>query len=576
MGDEGGNVTAIVGGASALSGPRVLVLATAFPSRVRATIVEVRRRFPNADIVLGAAEVDAWRFADSRVLIRPMGEDALRLDRPSLVVEIAAAFEFVVIPVGVPREGFATIPRFVRTADGPRFLVCGWLGLRLTSRLGAWLYLWLCTLVLHIPLRLLMRCARGLDGVGLLTLGWLAGRHRRAASERPIGGSEIVHVINNLGLGGAQRQVVEYLRRATVSGTPMRLLTLADYDECFRDEIEVLGIPVEVVHDRLCRGPLRRFLADLFPRIALVVALTARLREIKPCCVWSWLFLANVVVAPAARRAGVPRVLTSVRNMSEWKGWPEYRQWWFRAADHRAALLSDLVVVNARALAADYAAWARVGPERLRVVPNGIDAMRFLVAPWRDMRGELGVPPGVPLVLTVGRLAHEKSQDMLVRCAAHLRAAGVEHRLVIVGRGELEAELRQLAFELGVAETVVFAGTTIEPQSLYRSADVFVLSSRIEGMPNVLMEAQLFGLAAVTTRSGGSAEVVAAGRTGFVVEVGDEPGFAAALRRLLEDRELRRRMGDAARTRMVSEFGLEHTVAAMDALVAEGLPERLP
>ena len=565
-----------VNSAAASPGARVLVLATASPSRVRAALAEVQRRFPDADLVLGAAEVDAWRFADTGVCIRPMGESALRLDRASLAAEIAATFDLVVIPVGMPREGFATIPAFVRAADGPRFLVRGWPGLRLTSRLGAWLYLWLCTLAFHVPLRLLMRGARGLDGVGLLALGWLAGPPRRAAGARPSGGGEIVHVINNLGTGGAQRQVVEYLRRATASGTPVRLLILVDYTEQFRDELEALGVPVEIVYDRLRRGALRHLLAYLFPRIALVVALTARLREIEPRCVWSWLFLANVVAAPAARRAGVPRVLTSVRNMSEWKDWPEYRHWWYRAADHRAALLSDLVVVNAHALAADYAVWARVGPEKLRVVPNGIDAARFLAAPWRDLRAELGGSPGVPLVLTVGRLAHEKSQDMLIRCAARLRARGVEHRLVIVGHGELEPELRRLAIELGVADSVVFVGKTTEPQSFYRSADVFVLSSRIEGMPNALMEAQLFGLPAVTTRSGGSAEVVADLSTGLVVEVGDEEGFAAALQRLLEDRALRRRMGDAARVRMVSELGLDRTVAAMDALIAEDLPAGSP
>lgn len=536
-------------------------------------MAEARRRRPGADLVLGAAEVDAWRFADCGVPIRPMGESALRLDQPSLATELAASFDLVVIPVGLPREGFVSLPAFVRAAGRPKVLVCGWPGLRLTSRIGAVLYLWLCTLVLHIPLRLVMRVARGLDGAGLLALGWLAGRRRRSACASPAGGGELVHVINNLGAGGAQRQVVEYLRRASASGTAVRLLILADYNEHFRDELDTLGVPVEIVYDRLRHKTLRHLLAYLFPRVALVVALTARLREIRPGLVWSWLFLANVVAAPAARRAGVPRVLTSVRNMSEWKAWPEYRHWWYRAADHRAALLSDAVVVNAHALVADYAAWARVGPERLRVVPNGIDAARFLAAPWRDLRGELGVPPGVPIVLTVGRLAHEKSQDLLIRSAARLRAGGVEHRLVIVGHGELEGELRRLAEELGVADIVVLAGKTGEPQSFYRSADLFALSSRIEGMPNVLMEAQLFGLPAVTTRSGGSAEVVAHGETGLVVEVGDEAGFAAALRRLLEDRELRRRMGEAAARRMVSELGLDRTVAAMDALVREGLPE---
>lgn len=562
---------AVVGAAPS---SRILVLATAGARRVCAAAAAAQRSDSAARVVLGVAEVDAWRYRDTGLETWTLGENAPVYDQTLRDGVRERGFDLLVVPVGLPREGFATLPGLVRSCPAPRVLVSGPPGLRLRSPRIAWAYLSLLTVVLHLPSRLAMRVARALDGLGLLGLQAVARlpRRRHPATPSPHPGG-VCHVINSLGTGGAQRQLVEYLRRTVAAGEPMRLLVLTDYNDLFRDELSALGIPVETVYDRLREGRLRHLLAYLFPRVALVAALAARLRELRPACVWSWLFLANVVAAPAARLAGVPRVLTSVRNLSEWKAWPEYRHWWYRPADRGAAALSDHVVVNARALADDYAAWAGVSLERIRVVPNGIDAARFLDVPRRSVRPELGIPPDVPVVLTLGRLAAEKDHAMLLRASAALVADGVDHVVVLAGHGEREAALRRLALDLRLGDRVVFAGKTTEPASFYASADVFALPSRIEGMPNALMEAQLFGVPAVTTASGGAAEVVVDGETALVVPVGDEAAFTAALRRLLTDPALRRAMGDAASLHIRTELSLDRTVAAMDTLSrADGAP----
>ncbi|MGV8038522.1 MAG: glycosyltransferase [Thermoanaerobaculaceae bacterium] len=548
------------------SGPCVLVLASAGSSRVMREVEAVRSLVPQVEVLLGVAEVDAWRFRGVGVETWTLGENALVFDRGLRETVRTRAFDLVVVPVGLPREGFATLPGLVRARPAPQVVVVGPAGLRVRSPVIAWVYLSMLTIVLHLPIRLAMRVARALDGLGLLGLQALARhRRRRPATLSPAPGG-VCHVINSLGTGGAQRQLVEYLRRKVAAGEPTRLLVLTDYNDLFRDELSALGIPVETVYDRLRCGRLRHLLAYLFPRVALLLVLASRLRGLRPACVWSWLFLANVVAAPAARLARVPRVLTSVRNLSAWKAWPEYRHWWYRPADRGAAALSDHVVVNARALVDDYAAWTGASREKIRVVPNGIDAARFLDAPCRDVRPELGIPPDVPVVLTLGRLAAEKNHAMLLRASAALAADGVDHVVVLAGHGELEAALRRQAMDLRLGRRVVFAGKTCEPQSFYASADIFALPSRIEGMPNALMEAQLFGLPAVTSAGGGSAEVVVDGETAFVVPVGDEAAFVAALRRLLTDPALRRAMGEAAARRAGTELSLDRTVAAMDAL----------
>lgn len=545
--------------------PRLLILATAGPERVRRAAAVWRAGRPDGQVVVGVAEADRWRYAGFKLEVMTLGENSLALDRPWVRAAIAErAFDQVRIPVGVPRLGFARLPGFVLAVRPTPVRVETWLGLPLASRWVAWLFLAGLVPVLHWPLQALVGAARALDGLALLVLQALAGRRRRGAARS----GPICHVISSLGTGGAQRQVLACARQEAARGGEVRLLVLTAHG----DTEDEPCLTVETVYDRLRSTRLRHLLAYAFPESALVLALTTALREMQPRCVWSWLFLANVVAAPAARLAGVPRVVTSVRNLSAWKSWPEYGHWWYRRADGRAAALSDLVVVNAQALVADYATWARVSPGKLRVVPNGIDGEHVLAAPWRDLRPELGIAPTLPVVLTVGRLAPEKNQGLLLRCSARLLAEGLDHRLVIVGHGEREASLRREAAALGLGAAVIFAGKTSEPQSWYRSADIFVLSSALEGMPNVLMEAQLFGLAAVTTAAGGAAEVVADGETGFVLPVGDEEGFTAALRRLIIDEPLRRRLGARARQRMLGDLSLDRTVTAMEAL-AESLLE---
>jgi glycosyltransferase involved in cell wall biosynthesis len=301
----------------------------------------------------------------------------------------------------------------------------------------------------------------------------------------------------------------------------------------------------------------------------LVLALVGRLRVLRPGVVWGWQFLANVVSSTAARFVRVPHIVTAVENLNAWKTWPEYRQWWYRLADRLTARICDRVVANARALVADYAAWAKAVPERMRIVPNGFDVQGFLALPWRDLRPQLGITSDATVVLSLGRLAPEKNLSMLLRAWAALHPQDATRVLVIVGHGEQESALQELAQALGIAAHVVFAGRTTEPQSFYRAADVFVMTSRIEGMANVLMEAQLLGLPAVTTAAGGADEVVVDGETGFVVPIDDERAFVEALDTLLADPALRQRMGRLAAAHMQSHFSVQRSVDAIDAVIEE-------
>lgn len=404
----------------------------------------------------------------------------------------------------------------------------------------------------------LVRLARALDGVPLLALGLMARAMPRGQGAR----RGVCHVIHSLGLGGGQRQFLDLARCDCTQDAAF--VSLTDTDGPFSTTVE----EVEVI--QLYRAFRRNIavhgLAYLFPNTIFTLALCRQLRRLRPACVWGWMFLANVVAAPAARLAGIPRVVLFVENLSAWKTWPPHRRWWSRLADRNAARLADVVVANAVPLVEDFAAWARVDPGKIVVLPNGIDVAAWQARPWQRRHDTLGIAQNEVVVLTVGRLAKEKNQAMLLRVSASLHRAGVAHRLVVAGDGALAVPLQNLARELGIAGHTCFAGSTDAPQDFYRSADVFALSSDIEGLPNVLLEAQVFSLPVVTTAAGGAGEVVQHGRTGFVVPCRDEGAFALALRRLIENAELRRRMGEAGRARVVTEFSIERWVRGVRAI----------
>lgn len=545
----------------------VLVLATAGEEKVKRVVLDATRQSRGDEVVVGVRQPDAWRYEGLGCELLLLGEEETNLE------SLVAAFEdaqraprLLVVPVGFPRPGFGQLLRVIGNRLAPPIRVVAWGGLTITRRRLAFVFVGLVFLLLHVPSSILLRLLRFLDGVGLLSCGYLARCIKPRRVSGGAGSALTCQVINSLGTGGAQRQVVEYLRLSHGRGKKVQLLLLHRDPGQFEADLRAFGITVEVLGDRLKASRLGRLLDAAFPRVALVVVLWARLRQLRPDCVWSWLFLANVVSMPAGRLAGVPRLVASVRNTSEWKTWPQYHHWWFRPADHNAALLADATVVNARALLADHGRWARAPGERLVFIPNAIDVGRFLSAPWRDVRPELGLPPDVPVVLAVGRLSLQKDYPLLLRATARLKARGVEHRLLILGEGALLAELRNLAEEIGVAQWVRFCAPSRQPQSYYRSANVFALSSRFEGMPNVLLEAQLYGLPAVTTAAGGAGEVVVDGQTGFVVEIGDEKVFAEALESLLCDAPLRERFGREATRLVIERFSWEHVLARMDAV----------
>jgi glycosyltransferase involved in cell wall biosynthesis len=183
--------------------------------------------------------------------------------------------------------------------------------------------------------------------------------------------------------------------------------------------------------------------------------------------------------------------------------------------------------------------------ERTIVIPNAIDIRR--APPARD-------DGNLPRLVAVGRLKAPKDFLTLVRAVSVLPPDSCE--LVVVGDGPERERLEAEIGRLGLEERVRLVGERSDVPELLAGADAFVLSSASEGMPISVLEAMAAGLPVVASRVGGMAELVADGETGLLVTPGAPQELASALRRLLADRQLRHRLGDAGRVRVRERFDL--------------------
>jgi glycosyltransferase involved in cell wall biosynthesis len=171
----------------------------------------------------------------------------------------------------------------------------------------------------------------------------------------------------------------------------------------------------------------------------------------------------------------------------------------------------------------------------------------------------------------------EKDLETWLRAAALVAQQYPATQFVLVGEGrdgDTLGQLQRLATELGIAEQVHFPGYRAHLLPVYGSFDLFVLSSRREGLPNSILEAMAVGLPVVTTDVAGTSELVLHGHTGYVVPQGDVDRLAHAMVTLVADKQLRQRMGQAGRERIEREFSFTHRLQRIEELYVRvlGLP----
>jgi glycosyltransferase involved in cell wall biosynthesis len=354
----------------------------------------------------------------------------------------------------------------------------------------------------------------------------------------------IVHVLSSYGLGGQERVALDLAAGQRALGHEVTALAFASGP--LDAEFETRGVRARVEAKR------DGFDATLFARLARDFA-----RE-RVEIVHTHNPQPLIYAAPAARLA-LARAVHTKHGANPDRG----RKLWLRRT---AARLAGAYVAVSETTAEVARHNHEVRESKLRTVPNGIDLARFHpdAQARAEVRRELGIPDRARVLGTVGRLAPEKDQALLIRAVAPLLD---EHRrLVIVGDGPEMATLRSLATPF-----VHLAGARKDVPRLLAAFDAFVLSSRTEGLPLVIPEAMATGLPVISTAVGGIPTVIDEGETGYLVPAGDGAALAAAWERFASDGKLAEDLGRRGREVALMRYSAERMVRDYLAIYEEVL-----
>ncbi len=209
-----------------------------------------------------------------------------------------------------------------------------------------------------------------------------------------------------------------------------------------------------------------------------------------------------------------------------------------------------------------HAASIGISEELIHVIENGIDLGTCNRLP--DRRKDFGFPPESMIIGFVGRLTDQKDPGNLLRAFGMVSREVPQARLAIVGEGPLRLTLETLASHLGVEDKIHFLGLQNGADAM-TSFDIFVLSSKYEGMPYVLLEAVATGLPIVTTAVAGASNVVANGRNGYIVPIGNPELLANAIGELLSDEKLRKDYSAEAKL-IAPRFSVENMISRTEEL----------
>lgn len=360
--------------------------------------------------------------------------------------------------------------------------------------------------------------------------------------------ARVLHIVESLEAGGAERVVVEYALAHDRS----------------RYEPEVCAV--------LGAGPLASALSDAGVRLhvlrrrvkfdpAAILRLARVIRSGPFDVVHTHNFAALSVGAPAAALAGAPALVRTEHNVVR-------RHFPFRNRMSRlAAARESAQIAVSEAVRQSHLAAGRIPPDRFVTIRNGIDDRRMRVDRGRDdVREELGIGRDAFVCLTVASLTAQKDHGNLLRAAVDVSRATPEAVFLIAGRGPREGRLVEEAGELGMEGSVRFLGRRLDVPLLMRSADVFVLPSAWEGLPITILEAIAGGLPCVATAVGGVPEVVEDGRSGYLVAPHDPASLADRILRLAGDPEGRRSMARRAREIYERGFTAAHMTRQTEAL----------
>lgn len=338
---------------------------------------------------------------------------------------------------------------------------------------------------------------------------------------------KILFAINDLSFGGGQRTAVEEANGLFGCGYEVLILTLLD-----KPPEPVFLSALEIPRDNIVNIPFKSF-ADC----GAFKNLVHFLRQAKPDLIFSNLFFTNTMIRLAKIFVWKPKIIIREGNV------PEEKDFFVRITDSLLVFLTCKIIVNSEVIKKEFAKKLLIPQSKIKVIYNGIGEEFLTTKRYHAVSSPVSL-------ITVGSLTKKKGHTYLIGALAEIkrRKPDLVFRLFIVGDGFLRLQLAKRVKELGLVTAVEFLGERPNVKELLARADIFVLSSLWEGMPNAMLEAMAVGLPVIATAVGGVPEIIRDGENGVLVPPQRAEMLGGAILGLIENPGLRKRLGIAARS----------------------------
>lgn len=366
----------------------------------------------------------------------------------------------------------------------------------------------------------------------------------------------VLHLLSSTGFHGAENMAAVLVRRLAANGVQNHVGVLRSYGD---SNLQILDAVRDIAHGHVfeCRG---RF------DWRVIGALRRYIRWHDVDVVHSHKYKTNFYAVIAG--LGLGRTLISTCH--NWLG-TSSKMRLYAALDKRVLAVFDKVVGVSDEVADELR--RHVAARKVEKIDNGIDIDRFdpLPAP-ADAKRALGVGDR-PVIGFVGRLTNDKAVSVLLR-AVHKLGRRRPVKLLVIGDGKDSAALKQEAQALGVHDSVEFLGHRTDTPRLYPALDVFVLPSRKEAFPMVVLEAMACAVPVIATRVGDVPYILQYGACGRLVDVDDVDGLCRALDSVLSDPIAAQQLGAAGQQRVHERFSSQIMARHYQALYAQSLQQR--
>ncbi|MEO8692729.1 MAG: glycosyltransferase [Acidimicrobiales bacterium] len=374
----------------------------------------------------------------------------------------------------------------------------------------------------------------------------MTGNSQMAAQPRV----RVLWLTKGLGRGGVERLIASSIRHFDRDRFDVEVAYLLPWKDAFVTDITDAGVPVH------CLGT-RGWAKVLWP-----LRLRRLARDQRYDIIHTHMPLSAAIARISLGRR--PRFVHTEHNV-----WERHRRPSRWANSLTFSRNAAVVAVSTSVAQSIHPPWAAHKPS-IEVLLHGINLneIKLQSADRAKARDALGLDPTDLVIGTVGNLTRKKNQQMMLHATSVLAERLPNVRLVLIGAGPLEDNLRHLAERLGIADRAIFAGSRKDVLELLPGLDVFCLSSQFEGLSIALVEAMATGIPCVATAVGGIPEVIEDGVSGLLVAPGATADLVDTLERVLREQSLRTQLGTAGRIR-ASAFDIGRAARRLQALYEE-------